>query len=90
MNSSSNSSSSNLNGGGGALDFNAELTQHLTLKKKKQQLQLSTPSAGGASGEGRVVGGNVTEANLKTNRGPPPQPPPPPKNVRMTCYVIRW
>lgn len=43
---------------GSTLDFNAELTKHLTLKKQKQEQQV-----------------NATEANLRTNRGPPPQPP---------------
>lgn len=42
------------------MDFNAELTKHLTLKKQKQQQQPQV---------------NATEANLRTNRGPPPQPP---------------
>lgn len=46
--------------GAGPLDFNAELTKKLTLKRQKQQ-----PSQ-------QVI---ATEANLKTNRGPPPQPP---------------
>uniref|UniRef100_A0A1B0DJJ3 Uncharacterized protein n=1 Tax=Phlebotomus papatasi TaxID=29031 RepID=A0A1B0DJJ3_PHLPP len=44
-----------------ALDFNSELTKHLTLKKQKQQQQQQQKS--------------VTEANLKINRGPPPNPP---------------
>lgn len=46
-----------------ALDFNAELTKHLTLKRQKH------------NGTGANSSVNATEANLKTNRGPPPQPP---------------
>ncbi|XP_037051852.1 WAS/WASL-interacting protein family member 2 isoform X3 [Bradysia coprophila] len=51
----------NYNSNGPALDFNAELTKHLTLKKQKKQQQEQSA--------------NATEANLRTNRGPPPQPP---------------
>lgn len=89
INNSSSSISGNVNGG--ALDFNAELTQHLTLKKKKQQQQQTPPQPQPPSppGGGAVAGGNVTEANLKTNRGPPPQPPPPPKNVNLNSKFVR-
>lgn len=56
--------------GVGPLDFNAELTKKLTLKRQKQQ-----PSQ-------QVI---ATEANLKLNRGPPPQPPGQ-KNLSSVCF----
>lgn len=59
----------NFSNGAGPLDFNAELTKKLTLKRQKQQ-----PSQ-------QVI---ATEANLKTNRGPPPQPPGQ-KNLSSVC-----
>ncbi|EDW33621.1 GL11837 [Drosophila persimilis] len=53
------------------MDFNTELAMHLTLKRQKaQQKQQQSPQA--PSGTQHI---NATEANLKTNRGPPPQPP---------------
>ncbi|KAJ6648050.1 hypothetical protein Bhyg_03275, partial [Pseudolycoriella hygida] len=55
------STPSTYNPNGPALDFNTELTKHLTLKKQKKQQQEQSS--------------NATEANLRTNRGPPPQPP---------------
>lgn len=58
-----NSQANSLNGSG-VMDFNAELTKHLTLKNQKkqqqqQQQQQSSPS----------------ESSVRMNRGPPPQPP---------------
>lgn len=48
--------------GAPVIDFNAELTKHLTLKKqKKQQQNQGSPTA--------------SDSNSRANRGPPPQPP---------------
>lgn len=58
--------------GAGPLDFNAELTKKLTLKRQKQQPSQQV---------------NATEANLKTNRGPPPQPPGQ-KNLSSVCVFL--
>lgn len=66
----------------GPLDFNAELTKHLTLKRQKQQQQPPT-----TTNQQQHI--NATEANLKTNRGPPPQPPSqPPKNLSTVCRLL--
>ena len=51
---------SNKNPSPPVLDFNAELTQHLTLKRRKQPSQQQ---------------GNASDTNIRTSRGPPPQPP---------------
>lgn len=72
---------SNTSSNNGPMDFNTELTKHLTLKRQKQQQH--------------VVGStshiNATEANLKTNRGPPPQPPTqPPKNLSTVREDYRF
>lgn len=64
-------------GGGGnngsagppVLDFNAELTKHLTLKRQK--------NSGATVAAPPSPQPQPTEANLRTNRGPPPQPPAP-------------
>lgn len=57
------------NASNGPMDFNTELTKHLTLKRQKQQQQQQPQPP---TNNTHI---NATEANLRTNRGPPPQPP---------------
>lgn len=48
----------------GGLDFNAELTKHLTMKRQKSHVAPTIPPVADSSA-------------IRPNRGPPPQPPPP-------------
>lgn len=58
-----------------------------TLKRQKQQEpQQSTNSVAPSPPTTHI---NATEANLKTNRGPPPQPPTqPPKNLSTVSNLF--
>lgn len=57
----------------GTLDFSSELSKHLTLKRQKQKQQEQASITITRTTITTHI--NATEANLKTNRGPPPQPP---------------
>lgn len=78
------------------MDLNAEL-KHFTLKRQMQQQQQQQQQTQQPKINSKSTHLNATEANLRTNRGPPPQPPKVSSinrtmmgsQIRCTLYYLR-